>query len=356
LAGHCRDELTAQGAAPAERRDADRVRNGLFPHSPVLLTPMARHRAPGVGVALLDGDRITGWGQGVTGGEHPAPVTEDTLFPACSVSKQVTTLAVLRLVAEGVLDLDTDVRRYLTSWRVPDGDPITLRALLSHTAGLTAGAWHDYPRTGPVPGLGSVLDRVVRDRPAGSAFHYSNAHFAVVQRVLADVTGRETAELLRSLVLDPLDMRDSGFTPRFAESRPVAHGHDRHGRPFPGGWRVNAELAGSGLWSTPADLAKVGREVVRAASGEPAAFLSRELAELMVTPVMAGYALGTATARGDGARWFGHPGDRRSHQAFTATDLETGTGLVVMANLGGETPFLADVVTQLRLGIHYLIA
>jgi amino acid adenylation domain-containing protein/non-ribosomal peptide synthase protein (TIGR01720 family) len=357
LAAWCRDTLAAPNTRPGEVRDADRLRDGLFPHSPVLLTPMARHRAPGVGVALLDGDRITAWGQGTTGGECPAPVTADTLFPACSVSKQVTTVAVLRLVRDGLLDLDTDVRRYLTSWRVPDGDPITLRALLSHTAGLTAGARHDYPRTGPVPGLSSVLDRVDRERPAGAAFHYTNANFAVVQQILADVTGREIAELLRALVLDPLDMRDSGHALEFAESRAdaVAHGHDENGRPFPGGWSVTPELAGSGLWSTPADLAKVAREVVRAATGGPAAILSRELAELMVTPVLANYGLGTSTARGDGARWFGHPGDRRSHQAFTATDLQTGTGLVVMANLGGETKFLADVVHQLRLGIYYLI-
>jgi CubicO group peptidase (beta-lactamase class C family) len=358
VAAACTDELARLAAAPAAAPGlADRVAGELFPHAPALIVPMTRHGVPGVSLAVVADGRMTAWGQGFTGGAQSVPVTAGTLFPACSVSKHVTTLAVLRLVQEGHLDLDEDVQRRLSSWRLAEGEPVPLRALLSHTAGLAAGRRREYLPGGAVPPLREVLDRIVRDRPVGAGFRYSNAHFAVIQQLLADVTGRPAAEALRSLVLDPLDMTDSGFEHDFPESRtgPVAHGHEPDGRPLPHGWRVTPEVAGSGLWSTARDLAKVQLEVLAAAGGGRAAFLGRELAELMLTPVAGEYGFGTACSRGRNAYWFGHPGERTSHQSFTAADLHTGVGIVVLANLGGGTAFLADVVDQLRLDIHYMI-
>lgn len=269
----------------------------------------------------------------------------------------MTTLAVLRLVQEGRVDLDQNVQRYLHSWRLPPGQPVTLRALLSHTAGLTAGSYRDYPPGGPLPELREVLDRVVRARPVGSGFRYSNAHFVVIQQVLADVTGCHVADLLRSSVLDPLGMLHSGYEQNVDQWHigSVAYGHDRHGAPYAGGWRLTPEVAGSGLWSTPEDLARCQLEVVRAATGGGSVFLSRESAELMVTPVAGEYGLGTATAPRRDSHWFGHPGDRASHHAIAATDLRSGAGLVVMANIAGGSPFATDLINQLGIDLHYLI-
>ncbi|MFG1644974.1 amino acid adenylation domain-containing protein [Amycolatopsis sp. NPDC049252] len=361
VASHCAGELTAPAAgdpAAAPRGEAARLTAGLFPNAPALRTAMARHRVPGVGVALLTDGQVTAWGHGVTGGEHSVPVTADTLFPACSVSKHVTTLAVLRLVQEGVLDLDENVHRYLSSWRLPDDEPVTLRSLLSHTAGLAGGAREEYQPGEAVPSASGVLRRIVRERPAGSGFHYANAHFTVVQQVLEDVLGRPVTASLRSLVLDPLGMRHSGYEQDFDRTHTggVASGHDQDGVPWPGGWRTTPEVAGSGLWSTPADLARCQLEVVGALTGGTTAFLSRELAELMITPVAGHYGLGTTTVLRDGSHWFGHPGDRRTHQSIAAFDLRSGAGLVVMANISGGAPFLADLVNGLRLELHYLIS
>ena len=79
-------------------------------------------------------------GYGVLEAGRDAPVTPDTIFQACSISKHVAMAGVLRLVADGVLDLDEDVNRYLTSWKLPANGPwqprMTLRQLLGHTAGL----------------------------------------------------------------------------------------------------------------------------------------------------------------------------------------------------------------------------
>ncbi|ADJ46533.1 non-ribosomal peptide synthetase [Amycolatopsis mediterranei] len=365
-------ELARAGDRPGvrPRGDAGRLLDRVFPHAPGLVLPMARNRVPGLSVALIvDGELHGAWGHGVTGGDPGGPVTAATAFQACSVSKYVTTLGVLRLVQDGRLDLDEDVNRYLTGWRLPPagaGDPpVSLRQILSHTAGLSEFRLPGYPRGGAVPSLTDILDGVPpantppirRERPAGSGFLYSCGNFSVVQQVVTDVTGRPFAEVMRSLVLEPLGMRDSGFEQDFPDTADVqvAHGHKPDGSPYAGGWLLFPEAASSGLWCTPADLAKVSVEVMRAVTGAPAAFLDRSLALAMVGPTSAEYGLGCAVTREDGAHWFGHPGDKRSHQCFTATDLNTGTGLVVAANIGGEAPLMADLINELGVHIRYLI-
>jgi len=151
-------------------------------------------------------------------------------------------------------------------------------------------------------------------------------------------------------------MRDSGYEQDFPDrwSKPVAHGHDGDGNPYPDGWRVFPEMASSGLWCSAADLAAVSVEIVRAVRGEPTAFLDPGLARELVTPVAGEYGLGTCVIDGPGVRWFGHPGDKYSYQCFTATDLHSGVGLVVLANLGGDSPLIADVLNELGGHIRYL--
>ncbi|MFC7585155.1 serine hydrolase domain-containing protein [Nonomuraea antimicrobica] len=212
------------------------------------------------------------------------------------------------------------------------------------------------PRRGRIPELPDVLDgrppantpAVVRERPPG-AFRYTGGGFSVIQQIVADVTGLPFEAAMRALVLEPLAMRDSGY--ERDPWGPAALGHLSDGSVVEEGWRVFPELAASGLWSTPGDLAKVALEIFRAASGARTAFLSPESAEVMLTPRAGGYGAGTAI---DGC-WFGHPGDRHSYQCFTATDRRTGDGLVIMANLGGEPAFVADVLNELGLPIRYSI-
>lgn len=148
---------------------------------------MARHAVPGASIALLENGEVTSVRTyGVLGAEDPTPVTADTLFPAGSISKHVTTFLVLRLASEGVLDLDRDINEYLTSWQLPTGapgtsngngtsngtgtgtDPVTARLLLSNQSGLAPHPPLDdnYPRHEPFPTLLDVLDgRALLPRP-----------------------------------------------------------------------------------------------------------------------------------------------------------------------------------------------
>ena len=132
------------------------VENGLLPANRIQGRPqqrfklgerMAHLKVPGIGLALIQQDEIAwtgGYGVLEAGGHAggQTAVTGDTLFQAASISKPVTAMAALRLVQEGVLDLDADVNETLRSWRVPENEhtqehKVTLRTVLSHTAGLS---------------------------------------------------------------------------------------------------------------------------------------------------------------------------------------------------------------------------
>ena len=119
---------------------------------------------PGVSIALID-DFELGWAGGFgtqRRGEENA-VSADTLFQAASISKSVFALAVMRLAKSRKIDLDADVNDYLVSWRVPEHrgwqPQVTLRQLLSHTAGMTEHGFAGYPTSEPWPTLTEVLRR-----------------------------------------------------------------------------------------------------------------------------------------------------------------------------------------------------
>jgi CubicO group peptidase (beta-lactamase class C family) len=97
-------------------------------------------------------------------------VNADTLFQAASISKPVSALAILRLVESGKLQLDQDVNEVLKSWKIPSNGftsdmKVTLRRMLSHTAGLTVHGFRGYAEDETIPTLPQILDG---EQPANS--------------------------------------------------------------------------------------------------------------------------------------------------------------------------------------------
>ncbi|WP_345017456.1 amino acid adenylation domain-containing protein, partial [Streptomyces shaanxiensis] len=307
---------------------------------------MARHRIPGASLALVrDGEVAEVRAFGVQGTGQAVPVTGDTLFAAGSISKHLTAFTVLRLASEGLLDLDRDVNEYLTSWRVPDGRPVTARLLLGNQAGfaehpdLTEG----YRRHDPVPTVLDVLNgRAPARTPAahrqdapGAVFRLTPVHYSVLQQTMTDLTGEAYPDLVRRLVFDPLGMTGSGFEPRLPDlsGREFAHGHDTSGAPVPDGYYVNPEAAAGGLWSTAADLAALAVQVRRCRLGLPGALVEQDLVREMLTP-RSGRMYGWSTIVDDssGDLEFGHGGQAYGYQAMTGLRLHSGVGAVLLTN------------------------
>ena len=309
---------------------------------------MAYHRVPGLSVAVINNGQIE-WvrGYGAVEAGRGAPVTPTTVFQACSISKHVAMVGTMRLVEDGLLDLDEDANRYLTAWKLPPNGPwqprITLRQLLGHTAGLVYNWYRGFRRGEPVPTLLEVLEgRPPANTPPvravmlpGSRFRYSGSHYSVLQQLLVDTTGTPFPELLHALVFAPLGMRDSSFDQGYPDSRAgsVAVGHYLGGEPVHGKWRVIPEMAGAGLWTTPADLARLALEIQRAHRGLPTTFLTKQIVDQALTPqVDEGFGLG-AELQGKGASLrFGHSGGNIGYACLSTAYAARGLGAVAMTN------------------------
>jgi CubicO group peptidase (beta-lactamase class C family) len=319
---------------------------------------LQRYCVPGAAVAAVrDGEVHWAAGYGVCG-PSGAAVTEHTLFQAASISKAVAAVAVLALVEHGDLDLDTDVNLLLRRWRLPAGEhtadaPVTLRHLLSHTAGTTVPGFPGYAEGDSVPDAVGVLTGEGANTPAvesfarpGTVAQYSGGGSTIVQVLVEDVTGRAFAQLVHDLVLRPFGMTASAYEQPLATGRvaQAALAHDTTGAPVPGGFHVYPELQAAGLWTTAVDLARWLVGVQRVLAGERGGAISPETARLMVTPVGLGpFGLGPEIA-GEGAlRRFGHGGANQGYKSQVDALVDGSSGGVVLTNGEGGTTLVGEV-------------
>jgi CubicO group peptidase (beta-lactamase class C family) len=307
---------------------------------------MAHYLVPGVSVAVIENCRIVearGFGTGASGG---APVTPRTLFQAGSISKTFTAVAALRLVEQRTISLDGDVRQRLTSWRLPDspllaGHSVTLRGLLSHTAGINQEGGNGYAVDAPLPTLIDILEgrapantAPIRVEHAPGTWRYSGGGYYIAQALMGDATGTDYAQLMDRLVFRPLRLRDSSFSQPLHRSRlrSAARAVGPDGTPLEGGWRVNPELAAGGLWTTPADIARLVIFISRAARRESSSLLSPEAARELMTRGPGNWGLGVDLGPPGQARRFGHTGHNVGFASEFVMYPDTCQGAVVMTN------------------------
>ena len=327
-----------------------------------LAARMARDHVPGVSVAVIEGG-VVAWarGYGVQEAGGSARVTEETVFQAASVSKSVSAVAALRLVQDGRAALDEDINQRLTTWKLPvsapmEGHPVTLRGLLSHSAGINVHGFGGYASGARLPTLHDVLDGrrpannapIRCEAPPGRRAAYSGGGFIIAQQLVSDVTAQPFADVMESLVLAPLGMRHSTF----AQPLPpifwphAAAAHDAQGVELPGRWHSYPELAAAGLWTTPTDLSRVVIEIQSALSGGQSRLLGQPIAAQMVTHQLhAGNAgLGVfVTGHGNATR-FEHGGVNAGFRSTMVGLGYTGQGAVVMSNADSGTKLDGEIV------------
>jgi len=314
---------------------------------------------PGVSVAVINDGHIE-WarGYGVLESGKPRPVEVDTLFQAGSISQALTAAAALRLVESGRLALDGDVNGFLTSWRVPSNDGwqprLTLRHLLSHSAGTTVHGFPGYPRDSELPSLMQVLDgRPPANTPPvfvnalpGAQFRYSGGGTSIVQQLLIDVTGKSFPDLMRELVLDPAGMKHSTFEQPLPEALwpRAATGHYWvKNNPVEGKWHVYPEMAAAGLWTTASDLARFALAIQQAVMGESTGLLSANMAAQMLTPQVENCGLGVfLSGSGESVR-LGHDGEDHGFVATLEAYSRLGLGVAIMTNVYAGERFYREL-------------
>jgi CubicO group peptidase (beta-lactamase class C family) len=211
------------------------------------------------------------------------PVDGDSRFQVASMSKWVTAWGAMKLVEEGKLDLDKPVSLYLKRWQLPpsqfDNNGVTVRRLLSHTAGLTDGLGYAGFNPGtPVQELVASLTRASDASPGrdgrtrvgvqpGSEFRYSGGGYTLLQLLIEEVTGQSFDMYMKTAVFQPLGMNRSTFVLDEAEATDVADFFDQHGKPATH-YRFTA-LAAASLYTTASDMARFLQAQVPGTNGEP---------------------------------------------------------------------------------------
>lgn len=361
-------QTTCTTTDPEIQKRIARVVDGLFPPTAFegrfgapskLSDRMAYFQTPGVSIAVINNFEVE-WacGFGVREQGKPEPVTPETLFQAGSISKPVFALAAMRLVEKGRLDLDEDVNRRLTSWKIPASGSwqprVTLRQILTHSAGLTVHGFPGYTVKERIPTVVEVLDGRPPANTApvqvnilpGIQSRYSGGGITVAQQLVMDVLGKPFPQILRELVLDPLGLKHSTYEqplPAIWEST-AATAHPWKSQPLRGRWHVYPEMAAAGLWTTPSDLARIGIELQRTLRGDVPRLLKREtISEMLKPQVGEGAGIGFFLEGKEAGTRFGHGGWDEGFVSVAVFYKEGGMGAVVMLNSNEGNPLLNEI-------------
>jgi uncharacterized protein YbbC (DUF1343 family)/CubicO group peptidase (beta-lactamase class C family) len=293
---------------------------------------------------------------------EPQPMTRDTIFDVASLTKPfATTLAVMMLVERGDVRLDNPLGRYLKEFRRKDLEGITIRRLLTHTAGLVA-----IPSSGSInggfPKAAGALARLPLDFPPGQSFQYSDTGFLLLGEVVRRVSGLPLDRYVDKHVFKPLGLKDTTFNPPASLRDRIAPTEFAHGRLLvgeahdPRSRAVGGVAGHAGLFSTAADLARLCRMLLSEGALDGQRIMQPTTVKLMWT----------RSAEGNGSRALGwdisstfsrtasifFPPEAVGHLGFTGTsvwlDPTTRTYLIVLTNRVHPSGGGGDKIRELR--------
>jgi len=263
LSEHVTDDRVAPppavtaGRVPAEAMAL--ARQSLAEFAPPGLS-MAVTGTTGAGTGDAAGAEIQTWSLalGWADLDRPEPLGVGQRFMAGALTQVVTATVVLRLVADGRVELDAPAGRYLRAVRLADPE-VTVRELLSHTSGVVDDPVNQNPFGAAVTSLASLAGPVIDCAGPRGTVRHSNAGYAVLGQLVADVTGPRYEEVAEALVLRPLGLTGSFFPAPWPEQDAVTgYRLDDAGRFRPAPAQICVIPAMGGLWSTAADLSRFG--------------------------------------------------------------------------------------------------
>lgn len=309
---------------------------------------MKFYNVPGVSIAVIKDYKLE-WarGYGFADKEQSVPVTTQTLFQAASISKSLNAVGVLKLAQNGKVNLDADINTYLTTWKFPYDSTkgkkiITLRNILSHTAGTSVHGFRGYAAGEEVPTITQILngEKPANSQPvrslfdAGTKYQYSGGGTTISQLVVMDVTHLPYDQYAQKNILDPLGMKNSFYSmpPKEEKLSRLATGYRSEGNPVKGKYHVYPEQAAASLWTNPTELSNFIIELQLACLGKSKKVLSKEWASAMITPVMNDAALGTFIRTAGDEKYFSHGGANEGFRCIYIGNVANGNGAVVMVN------------------------
>ena len=316
---------------------------------------MKHFNVPGVSVTYFTENKVS-WSKhfGTLEKGTDKTVDENSIFHACSISKMVTALCVLKLVQDGILHLHTDVNEYLSSWKVPENEftatkKVTLANLLAHQAGFydCDGSFAPYQQGDPIFKTVDILNGtskyhagVVEPKYAPETdCEYSDAGYCVISQILEDVLGEKIEKIAKRLIFDPLELKRTffweigGATDQISIAE-CAVGHDKKGEIVDEIRAFYPNVEGASLWTTSAELALIVIEIVKAYHGV-GLIINQEMAKLLLRSYGCGDGVGLGVfleKDHDGTPYFISQGWGVGMQCKLRVYYENQSGIVVMTN------------------------
>jgi CubicO group peptidase (beta-lactamase class C family) len=318
---------------------------------------IAHDEIPGLAIGIVH-DQALVWsrGFGLANLERREAATPDTLYRIASITKLFTSTAVLLLRDEGKLQLDDPLTRHLPWFTIGDqhaGAPsLTIRHLLTHTAGLTREAGFPYWTDGNFPTAEQIRERLPSQGtalPTETRWKYSNLGLALAGEVVAAVSGRPYAEYVAERILEPLGMRRTWVATPPSDLPGLATGYTRR---LPGASRHPAPFTdargitpAANMTTSVSDLARFamlqfrdgpagGAQVLRGAT-------LREMQRIhwLEPGWAAGWGLGFRITRERGRTYVGHGGRLRGYRSQVSLRPADRIGVIVLINAADADPY-----------------
>ncbi len=232
---------------------------------------MEQKHLPSFAVALID-DQDTIWLEtfGVANLETNTPAKTDTVYRLWSVAKAFTAVETLRLVEDGLVDLDVPITEYIPDFaiqsRFPDSEPITIRSILTHRSGLPRNGCHWVNFTPNVlADLAASLKDCYQTYPVGYRYKYSNVGFALLGYLIEEMRGELFPNYLRDELLLPIGMDNSAFLhSHLPANSELALGYEFYeGKYYPYNQGDDKSIPSGNLYGTVEDMGKFVKFILR---------------------------------------------------------------------------------------------
>lgn len=328
-----------------------------------IIDRMKFHKVPSVSLAIINNGKIE-WAKayGYSNLESKWLADSTTLYQAASISKSVNALGTLKLVQIGKLSLTKDIRSYLKSWTFPDNEfsknkTITLKNLLSHTAGLSTSGFVGYSRTDSIPTINMILngqrpansEAVKPILPVGTELKYSGGGITILRKIIDDNISTNYDSLMQVIILKPLKMTNSSFSqPLNSKFKNYASGYDKDMHVLRGNYNVYPEQAPDGLWTTATDLAKFVVSIQESYLGVNNSIINKDMATEMLTPFLSNSdaALGTFIKEKGGEKYFTHSGSNLGYRTDYYGSFTKGNGIVILTNSDNGQALIDEIINS----------
>jgi D-alanyl-D-alanine carboxypeptidase len=333
-----------------------RVRNAVDLLSAWIEAQMAYAGQPGLSIGIVHDQEVV-WtaGFGCARLEPARAATPDTLYRIASITKLFTATAILQLRDAGRLKLDDAVAEHLPWFAIgqphADAPVITIRHLLTHTAGLPREAAYPYWTDGEFPTMEQIRSRLPQQRaalPTETEWKYSNLALALAGEIVAAVSGRPYADYVEQHVLAPLGMKRTFVATPPADHPDLASGYLRR---LPAGGRTPAPhtdgrgiTAAANMTTCVSDLARFAMLQFRSGGAGGAQILKGTTLREMQRPHWvepewtAGWGLGFRLLRQHGKTYAGHGGSLRGYRTQLQLCPADRLGVIVLTNADDGDP------------------